>query len=82
MTLNVPSGFHEAAIYGADGSTHAENIEDMQEYLDLLSAFDPEFDDDPKGFDLTLSQKEAIQKEIDACIQWHEKNGSLNKVVG
>lgn len=55
---------HDAAEHGCDGSTHAEHIEDWQEFLD-----DSELPDEIK---------ESIQKEIDACEAWHAANGSLH----
>jgi len=70
-----------AAEHGADGSTHAERLEDMREALREMRA------DVPRSLnDRTLaaldSRVENIEAEIDACEAWHEANGSLHEEIG
>ena len=71
---------HEASENGADGSFHAEVIQDFRDFLNTLSIIDPE-DDQPAG-DITEEVYDSIVAEIDACEAWHEKNGSLWQEVG
>lgn len=73
---------HAAAENGADGSTHAEVIEDWREYLGTFQEFDPEFDDECTDSMLPADVRESISAEIDACEAWHEKNGSLYQEIG
>jgi len=70
-----------AAENGADGSTHAERLEDMREALREMRA------DVPRSLnDRTLAaldgRVESIEEEIDACEAWHEANGSLHEEIG
>ena len=70
-----------AAEHGADGSTHAERLQDMREALREMRA------DVPRSLnDRTLaalnSRVERIEAEIDACEAWHEANGSLHEEIG
>jgi hypothetical protein len=67
---------HEASKDGADGSTHYETINDWRDYLKTLKAIDPDWPED--GGDITDEAYTAIEAEIDACEQWHERNGSLH----
>ena len=71
---------HEASENGADGSFHAEILQDFRDFLNTLSIIDPE-DDEPAG-DITEAVYDSIVAEIDACEAWHEKNGSLWQEVG
>lgn len=59
---------HAAAENGCDGSTHAEVIEDWQEYLNLL--------------DEEEADHRAIQEEIDACEEYHKNAGTLYDEIG
>lgn len=63
---------HDAAEYGGDGSTNAEVIEDWREALQAAQQ-------DGKINDADF---EAINREIDDCEAWHDKNGSLRQVIG
>ncbi len=60
----------EAASYGGDGSTHQEHINDWRECL--ANYFD----------DIDGDAKDAINKEIDDCEQWHDNAGSLDEQIG
>lgn len=75
---------HNAAEHGADGSTHAEIIEDWREYArrkyaDARQALDY---DDAAG-EARLDVAEAtLDAEIDACERYHEAAGTLHKCTG
>lgn len=71
---------YDAAENGADGSTHAEHIDDWRAYLDCFKVIDDEFPEE--GGDITQAVYDAITKEIDDCEAWHEKNGSLHTEIG
>lgn len=57
---------HDAAEYGADGSTHAEVIEDWKEFCNQL----PE------------RCADKLHKLIDDVERWHDENGSLYTELG
>lgn len=80
---------HEAAEHGAEGSTHAEIMEDWREYLDQLKdehdrhawSIDDEAAGDAYAAEIqTLF--DSIAAEIDNCEAWHEANGSLHEEAG
>ena len=71
---------YDAAENGSDGSTHREIIQDWRDYLGTLRVIDPEYPDETG--DISEAICAAITAEIDACEEWHEKNGSLNKQLG
>jgi hypothetical protein len=71
------SRMHEAAEEGCEGSTHAEIIEDWREYLNALKITD----EDECGY-ISQEDFDNITKEIDACEEWHQKNGSLHQQIG
>ena len=75
---------YDAASEGGDGSTHYENIEDMREFLDRLSIFDPDYEEPEaeKDFDIHFFDYANIAKEIDDLEKWHIENGSIDKVCG
>lgn len=67
----------EYAESGSDGSTHAEHIEDWREFADMIfssMSWDEREEIEPIH--------DAIIAEIDKCEAWHEKNGSLHRVIG
>ena len=69
---------YKAAENGSDGSTHAETIDDWQEFLGELYVYTGfDCDEDQEKADITQATYDAIQAEIDACYLWHDKNGSL-----
>jgi hypothetical protein len=68
---------HDAAEDGVDGSTHQERIDDWRDFLNTLKIIDPE-DETSKG-DITQQVYDSITVEIDACEEWHLKNGSLEQ---
>lgn len=70
----------EAAQDGADGSTHAEHIDDWREFLRNLRPIDAEYPED--GGDITDEDYTTIEAEIDACEAWHQANGSLEQQIG
>lgn len=57
----------EYAENGSNGSTHAEVIEDWRDFL--------------KIWDIPERCKAGIEKEIEECEKWHDKNGSLNEII-
>ena len=66
-----------AAEYGADGSTHAEHIDDLR------SAWSDYLRDRPNSIWKTLDRLElAIDAHFDDLVAWHEANGSLDQEVG
>lgn len=77
---------YAAASEGADGSTHAEAIEDMREFADQL------YDEEHRklwGSDATEEQEGALEAardqihaELDEVERWHEQNGSLYTEIG
>jgi len=71
---------YDAAEFGSDGSTHREIIQDWRDYLGTLRVIDPEFPEE--NGDILEAICVAITAEIDACEEWHEKNGSLEKQLG
>lgn len=71
MILSDPDRFDrimEAAEEGCDGSTHYEIISDWRDAL--------------TNAPISECAKEKIIREIDACEDWHEKNGSLFDAIG
>jgi hypothetical protein len=76
---------HEAAENGADGSTHAELIEDWREFAELMRR---EFLHEAflAGDDAAEAQIEsasdALDAEINACERHHQKAGTLHEEVG
>lgn len=74
---------NDAAENGADGSTHAEALEDWREFLARL-------EDDARRkamwHERVIAEierrAESIRAEIDACEAWHRENGSLEKEIG
>lgn len=73
----------EYAEDGCNGSMHFEVIEDWRDYLNTLKVFDPDYDEieDIDNYDITQLVYDNIEKEIDSCEEWHEKNGSLYQVI-
>ena len=67
----------KAAGHGADGSTHAERLEDMRDFL--RDVWKEELSEDD---DLADERADLIESAIDACEAWHEANGTLNKEIG
>lgn len=80
---------HDAAENGANGSTHAEQIEDWREYVEQLKeeaereAWRADNDEEGESMEKEIEQwHNAISAEIDACETWHERNGSLHEEIG
>lgn len=78
-----------AAENGADGSTHAEHIDDLRDYVEQIKdeaereAWNVE--DEKEGLSMEQAIEtwhRAISEEIDACEAWHEANGSLHEEIG
>ena len=61
---------HSASENGADGSTHAEHLEDMREFLELFQA------------NLTKPAYASLLTELDKSEAWHETHGTLHDEVG
>lgn len=68
---------HEAAENGAEGSTHAEVIQDWRDFLNSLTVTD-----EWRDGDLSQNDYDSIDAEIDACEAWHEEHGSLHQEIG
>ena len=62
----------DAVKYGADGSTHAERIQDQREYAENVFRWDRVL---PNCLD-------AVNEYLDSVEDWHHKNGSLHTQVG
>lgn len=74
---------HEAAEDGCDGSTHAEAMQDWQEFLDTLESDAKQKTHWHPRVTAEIERRvESIREEIDACEARHEKAGSLNEMVG
>ena len=87
---------YEAAQDGADGSTHAEAIQDMRDFF--ASIDDPKPDTDGEEYDTTTESdaiaeydrqereieawRDRIDAEINACEQRHEEAGTLHDQIG
>ena len=79
---------HKAAEHGADGSTHAERLQDMADANEhaerelyrpqFLALGFPQFTADA----LATTLRDEIAAEIQECEAWHEKNGTLNSQIG
>jgi len=70
-----------AAEHGADGSTHAERLEDMREALREMRRACPASLQD-RTLTALNNRVERIEAEIDACEAWHDANGSLHEEIG
>ena len=66
---------YDGAEHGAEGSTHGEIIADWREAFDC-------FQRDLQIAPLSDETVSAIEKEINDCETWHEKNGSLETQLG
>lgn len=81
---------HDASYDGADGSTHAEHIADVQDFGDQLfeeasSALwrlDLEPSEDAQVTEALETKQEAFDAACEALEAWHKSNGSLHKQVG
>lgn len=79
---------HDAAEHGADGSTHAEHINDWREYAEQLReeasriAWRLDEPDDVRAEEEIQAWHDRITAEIDACEQWHADNGDLHEEIG
>ena len=79
---------HKAAEHGADGSTHAERLQDMRDGNEIaereiyraqfLALGFPQFAAEA----LASALRDEIDAEIDDSEKWHEKNGSLHAEIG
>ena len=68
----------EYATEGSDGSTHAESIEDMRDFVNNVYSDSCSIDD----VELKDKHIESIEQEITDCEEWHDKNGSLFDIIG
>lgn len=66
-----------AAEDGADGSTHAEVIDDWRDFL--RDVWKDELSEDR---DLADERAALIESAIDAAEAWHEANGTLHQEIG
>lgn len=68
---------YDAAEYGADGSTHAECLDDMrQAFRDYLR------DKRNRRAEYPFRLEAAVSAEIDAIEAWHTANGSIDEEIG
>ncbi len=79
---------HDAAEHGADGSTHAEHINDWREYAEQLREEagriawrldEPQDEEAEKEIEAWHAR---ITAEIDACEAWHAEKGDLHEESG
>jgi len=89
IILSDPDRFDrimEAAENGAEGSTHAEIIQDWQDCLDSMDVIykdeDEDYTTDIENGIIREEDKAILQNEIDACYSWHKANNSLDEEVG
>lgn len=71
MWINDPERkerIESAAENGADGSTHAESIEDMNDYV--------------SNSDFPQWIKTILMEQIDFLEKYHDEQGTLNRVIG
>jgi hypothetical protein len=81
---------HTAAEHGADGSTHAEIIQDWRDFLETLTSdaartlesLDMESEEINALVETLETITDSIADEIDTCEAWHESNGSLHEEIG
>ena len=80
---------HEAAEDGADGSTHAEHIEDWLECLEQIrqdamrEAFRADTDAEGDAMEAEVEAwHDAIEAEVAKCEAWHKANGTLHEQCG
>ena len=73
----------DAAVMGADGSTHREIMDDWRGFLERLEreAHCKAWAHD-RVMSVVESRAQSIREEIDACEAWHEKNGSIDEMAG
>ena len=73
----------DAAVMGADGSTHREIMGDWREFLERLN---DEASRKVWQLDRVSAEIErrvaAIHAEIDACEAWHVEHGSIDEQSG
>ncbi len=75
IAIDDPSRYNrcrKAAEHGADGSTHAEMMEDWMEFLEFHS----------DGLDISSGEYHRLLAEIHDLWDWHDKHGSLHEEVG
>lgn len=80
----------DAAENGSDGSTHAEHIEDLRDWMkevfrDIGRAANKLVETDEEeteAEDIINAAYTACEASIDECEAWHEKNGSLQTQCG
>ena len=74
---------NDAAGHGADGSTHAEILQDWREFLSRL---EDEATRAARWHERICAEierrAESIRAEIDACEAWHRENGSIDEEIG
>jgi len=80
---------YNAAEDGADGSTHAEHIEDWREFVDILESEASSLincaDSDEEADKLQNELNDAVEfirADIDKCEAWHVANGSIDEQIG
>jgi len=75
----------EANENGLFGLTHGEIINSWRDFLDNLSVFDPDYDDEEDfisgKYDLHQEVYNKIIVEIEECENWHYKNDSIHKEI-
>lgn len=64
---------HEYAEYGADGSTHDENLQDMDDFLDLMKVRSRD-DWGMLNYDLSKTRYNMLKRQIEDSREWWLKN--------
>ena len=87
LAIDDPERFDRtqaAAQDGADGSTHAEAIQDMRDFLDTVDVKpDAEADAELDRQEAEIEAwKARIKAEIDACEKRHADDGTLHDQIG
>ncbi len=79
----------KASEDGADGSTHAEHIEDWREFAKIIYGEErrrinkAESDEEADAIEAEIENAyDALIADIDRVEAWHEKNGSLHEQIG
>lgn len=80
---------YDAAEDGADGSTHAETIEDWREFADQIRddcrdyAFSMEDETEAEAYETECEAAfDELHAAIDACEERHEAAGTLHQEIG
>ena len=88
IILSDPDRFdrmYEAAENGAEGSTHAEIIQDWRDCLNTMQIIDPDENNSVSDIEngiILESDYNWLMQDIDEVEKWHENAGSLHLEIG